>query len=533
MDGHRGSCWPSRAVKLDRRIQRTLSWGVSITTWECGTPVTRYRGAAPRGPAADAVPPSIAAVSRGAVVPGGLGMRLVPDGRVLPRLTPAGGGRLRPPGAKIQQRRRQDDRQRDADEHEDGLCHVHGARGPLTGKPGSCTRTPRPDGFPAALRGRCTPQLPPRWAPLRPRARRLQLRDPDGVGLAASSGQPTNVVQRPAIAGPEERARRRWRLPGDVEQRGEGGVLLLPLEVGRAGTLGVEPAQRPRRRACRPGAGGRRSARSHPIVPARGGGEGPASTPSPAVMRPRSRGQGPQLLHAVGGTTGSVVPGRGQTCSKEGSTSGPSRPVGTSSTSCPRLWTDRAVRRRGLVRCFCFRRLAEPADPQRAGRRKVEARGLPHRQRRRPAGVTIHRAGNHIKLVRRSMAPARGRGPLVPRPVVLTAVGALLTRPRDSLMPNRPLCRPGCGSSRRRRCPCVNGSIPGHNRDGRAAAGPAREPGRVPGGPGEGGPDEVVVGVAGEPELRGVGLADAEGGGGGQRGDHVVVDVGHEIAVAP
>ena len=45
--------------------------------------------------------------------------------------------------------------------------------------------------------------------------------------------------------------------------------------------------------------------------------------------------------------------------------------------------------------------------------------------------------------------------------------------------------------------------------------------------------DEVVVGVAGEAELRGVGLAQADRPGGGQRGDHGVVDVGHEVGGDP
>ena len=168
------------------------------------------------------------------------------------------------------------------------------------------------------------------------------------------------------------------------------------------------------------------------------------------------------------------------------------------------------------------RRLQEPADPQPPGAPVGAAEErLPRRRGGAQYGspATGPAIASSIAAASRTV---RASGPLVPRPVTSQPSGALLTRPRVGLMPNSPLMPAGMRIEPPPSLPCANGSRPGRHRDRRAAAGAAGQQGGVPGAAGR--PGEVVVGVAGEAELGGVRLAEADRAGGGQRGDHGVVD---------
>jgi hypothetical protein len=71
------------------------------------------------------------------------------------------------------------------------------------------------------------------------------------------------------------------------------------------------------------------------------------------------------------------------------------------------------------------------------------------------------------------------------------------------------------------------GNQPGRDRGRRPAAGPAGVAGEVPRRASRA--DEVVVGVGGEPELRGIGLAEADEAGPADELDHVRVDRRHVV----
>ena len=125
----------------------------------------------------------------------------------------------------------------------------------------------------------------------------------------------------------------------------------------------------------------------------------------------------------------------------------------------------------------------------------------------------------------------RASGPLVPRPVTSPPSGALLTRPRLGLMPTSPLMLAGMRIEPPPSLPCANGTIPAATATAAPPLDPPAEQGRVPRAAGRAG--EVVVGVAGEAELRGVGLAEADRPGGGERGDDGVVHGRHEVGHHP
>ena len=229
------------------------------------------------------------------------------------------------------------------------------------------------------------------------------------------------------------------------------------------------------------------------------------------------------------GGTGSVVPDRAQTCSKRARTSGASgrpgrrpgrargsraagrrrptpRDLGSRSTSGIAESLNRPIRRRPGARS---RRRGTTPPPATAEPGRVARCGPAIASRKAAASRTVRASG-----------PGAQAGDVA-------VEGALHTRPRDGLMPNRPLMPAGMRIEPPPSLPCANGSIPAAT----AAAAPPLEPpaSRVGSHGHRAGAAEVVVGVAGEAELGGVGLADADGAGGGQRRDHVVVDVGHEI----
>ncbi len=329
------------------------------------------------------------------------------------------------------------------------------------------------------------------------------------------------------------------RLPGHVEQGGERGVALLPLEVGRAVAVGVEPAQRPGRHRAdrrqedvevrrRPEEPAREQPQREHRLHRRLRGHGQAAAPQFPGERPelagplrrhrqRRPGQCPDLLE------------RRQHVRTEQARRDVVHPV-------PEVLEQPGgvLERPGHLRLQFdagHRRLQVAADPQRprCATGPVEE-GLPRRQRRSPRRIAEHRPRHGVE--HRGGVPDRpGQWPVGAETGDVTAVGGVADPAAAGLDAEQAVDARRDADRAAAVAALREGHHPGRHRDRRAAAGPAGQAGGVP--RATSGPDEVVVGVAGETELGRVRLAQADGAGGRQLGDDGVVHGRDEVGQDP